>query len=318
MRRFLLYIHQKSQTIKEIKRYKQTNRLMWFVYESIRRLSQLCFNVHIRLRALIGHYPKPLYGDDDLVVSLTTFPARIDIVWMAIDSIFYQKVQPSRIYLYLSEEEFPNGRNQLPKRLLYYEKLGLEICFRPYNLMPHTKYFYALQEHYDKCVITIDDDIYYHNDMIFHLLTIYNQCPGTVCANISRRIQITNKGEMLPYNNWCWKQPEESNSSHLNLALGTSGVLYPPMDYAKSGMFEKRELCSLSLRADDLWLKAHEIVGNIKVSTTDYYCQGIPILTIGNISLSTANVKGGGNDEQWQKLSHYYDLTKKITEIEEI
>ena len=62
--------------------------------------------------------------------------------------------------------------------------------------------------------------------------------------------------------------------------------------------------------------KAHEILGDIKVATTGYYCPGITVTSSFHISLSARNVKGGGNDEQWSKPCNQYGLTPQITEAE--
>lgn len=308
MEHFLLRWHKYFYSIKEINDYKNTNKPMWILCEAMRRFTKWCFNKYLMLYAMMSKYPTtPLDPDGDIVVSLTSFPKRIHFVWKAIDSLFHQQVRPSKIYLYLSNEEFPLGKQTLPKRLLEYEKLGLEICFRPYNLMPHTKYFYALQEHKDKCVITIDDDIYYHDDLISNLLELHYKYPDTVCANKSRHILVEGIG-FAKYIDWNFKNDNQNDVSHLNLAMGVSGVLYPPFDYKGTGMFNKEEIALLSLKADDLWLKVHEILGGYRVSTGSYYCAGLSISGANIISLQSTNVNRGQNDVQWQKLCQYYNI----------
>ena len=46
----------------------------------------------------------------NVVVSLTSFPKRIDTVDIVIKSMFKQTVIPDKILLYLSKEEFKNKK----------------------------------------------------------------------------------------------------------------------------------------------------------------------------------------------------------------
>lgn len=282
---------------------------MWAVCEIIKRLSQSAINCYLRCYAFMGIYPKPLRGRSDVIVSLTSFPKRIDVVWMAIDSMFHQKQQPSRIYLYLTNEEFPGGREQIPKRLLNYEKLGLEICFREHNLKPHNKYFYALQEHYNKNVITIDDDIYYHDDTVKRLLEAHSIYPKFICANRIDIITFDNAGMFEKYQNWQKaKRKEMIKPSILNVALGFVGVLYPSGMFTNcSKLFDIELIKKLSLNADDLWLKAIESIENIQVIKTKYCCMGVSIGGSQSISLMSTNCHGE-NDIQWNRLVEEFNL----------
>lgn len=312
IRRALLNAHRYFYSLKEEKDYKKTNKVMWGVCEGLRITTQLVFNFCIRIYALMGLYPKPLHGNPNLVVSLTSFPARIGMLWATIDSIFQQRLQPYLICLYLSEDEFPNKEKDLPSRLLNYERKGLKIYFCSDNLMPHKKYFYALQEFKENCVVTIDDDIYYHEDMLERLWSLHTNHPGMVCANSYRHIVTNEKGDFLPYATWNTLDDYNEKESHLNLAIGMGGVLYPPHNYAATGMFDVDNIKKLALRVDDLWLKAHEIMGGIKVISRAYCNMGISLLQSGNISLSTTNVSSG-NNEQWEKLCIHFNLKKIIT-----
>lgn len=311
IRRFLLNTHRFLYSLKENRDYKKTNKAMWAVCEGLRIITQLVFNCYIRLYSTLGLYPKPLHGNPNLIVSLTSFPARIGMLWATIDSIFQQRFQPYLICLYLSEDEFPNREKDLPNRLKNYEQKGLRIYFCPDNLMPHKKYFYALQEFKGKCVVTIDDDIYYHEDMLERLWSLHSQHPEMVCANSYRHIEINQNGDFLPYDTWDAIDEYNEKGSHYNLAIGMGGVLYPPHNYVNTGMFNVDNIKKLALRVDDLWLKAHEIIGGVKVVSHAYCNMGISLLQAGNISLSTTNVISG-NNEQWEKLCKYYNLKELI------
>ena len=72
-------------------------------------------------------------------------------------------------------------------------------------------------------------------------------------------------------------------------------------------------LTGLALRADDLWLKVHEILQNIEVVAGGYYCIGPSILGAQKVSLMSTNCSGE-NDIQWKKLCEYYGIDKSAFE----
>lgn len=311
LRNIILEIHRIFYGANEKHKYKNHNVFLWILCNVMSRICDRALAGYLCLYKTLRLYPKPLKGDGSIIVSLTTFPKRISKVWMVVDSLFHQKVQPSRIYLYLSEEEFPHGKNQLPSRLLDYEPLGLEIVFRKDNLRPHNKYFYALKEHKDKNVITVDDDIYYCDDLVLNLVNLHQQFPTCVCSNKIHTININEQGDFRPYNQW-----NESSAAyhpdHINLALGYAGVLYPTHLFETTNeVFNVSQIKELSLKADDLWLKVHELLSNKKVVTGPYYCIGSNILGSQKISLMSTNCTGE-NDRQWILLCRYYKINNQF------
>src|SRR5574343_906457 len=102
--------------------------------------------------------------DKKVIVSLTSFPGRVQDVWIVIECLFRQTFKADKIILWLSESQF-NGI-ELPQRLLDQKKRGLEIRFVEDDLKSHKKYIYALNEYKNDYVITVDDDLYYDNQLI--------------------------------------------------------------------------------------------------------------------------------------------------------
>lgn len=306
MRKLILYIHKISYGSNEKHKYKYNNKVLWLVCNVLSRVCDVSMNLYLKLYAFLGFYPSKLRGRDDIVVSLTSYPGRIKNVWMVIDSIFNQKVQPGLICLYLMKDEFPNGESSLPKRLLHYKKIGLKICFREINLKPHNKYFFALQEFKDRNVITVDDDLYYHDDLISNLLKIHQEHPNCVCSNKIKEIRSSQNSKFLPYSQW--STTPNSIPSQRNLALGYAGVLYPAGVFNNNkSVFTVEKIKLLALKADDLWLKIQERLANIKVASGSYYSVGPNILGTQIISLQSTNCSGG-NDKQWRSLCEYYKL----------
>ena len=99
------------------------------------------------------------FNHKPIIVSVTSHPARIREVVLAIRTVYRQTRQPDKVILWLGEEKFPNRYEDLPEELLrLVSEKGLEIRWCE-DIGPHTKYFYAFQEYPDALVITIDDDI---------------------------------------------------------------------------------------------------------------------------------------------------------------
>ena len=253
--------------------------------------------------------------NDALIVSLTTFPARIDNVWMVIDSICRQDMRPKSINLYLALEEFPN--KEIPVTLKKYEEFGLKICWVEKNLKPHNKYYYALKDNPDKYIVTIDDDIYYRDDLISRLWIMSQSNKGCACANRATKI-LDETFELKKYNQWGVNQSDPYGASFNYLALGTCGVIYPPLLLRNTEMFNVESIMKNCMKADDLWLKCHEILNCIPVATREFYSHSIEIMGSQRISLRSTNcddTKISGNDIQWKNLDDEYHIIERLTEL---
>lgn len=315
IRNQLLKLYSLCYTSKFHNNYKLRRKyVLWLATNIGYRTIYLLFVIYLSVYRFLRLYPTPLNADGKFIVSLTSFPARIGKVWIVIDSLMRQTVRPSKICLYLSDEEFPNGRACLPRRLLNYERLGLEICFRPYNLMPHNKYFYALQEYSFCDVITVDDDWYYCPDVIERLTCMHAIHPNCICSNAVQIVSYRPDGLPLPYNKWPWPM-NQANPSFANVALGYSGVYYPVGIFKSKSVFDMDDIRLLALRTDDLWLRMHETLERIPVVGGGYRYMGLQIPGSQRIALKHGNIydeENNGNDIAWKKLCNHYNVTCNI------
>jgi len=62
-----------------------------------------------------------------LIVSLTSYPARINSVHITINTLLQQSLKPNKVILWLASEQFPNKENDLPDNLLRLKDYGLTI-----------------------------------------------------------------------------------------------------------------------------------------------------------------------------------------------
>ena len=137
--------------------------------------------------------------DRKIIVSLTSFPARIDKVWLVIETLLRQSIKPDKIILWLSSEQF-RSLNSLPEVLLSQQSRGLEITFVSEDLRSHKKYFYVFQSNPKDTVITVDDDVFYDTKTIENLINLNSQFPNCVCIQRGWQIERTLvENRVLPY-----------------------------------------------------------------------------------------------------------------------
>ena len=64
--------------------------------------------------ALLYEFSNKIPIINNLIISLTSYPERIEFVHLAIKSLLNQAILPSKIILWLAESEFPNREKNLP------------------------------------------------------------------------------------------------------------------------------------------------------------------------------------------------------------
>lgn len=244
--------------------------------------------------------------NENVIVSLTSFPARIDKVHLCLKSLLLQKVKPDKIILYLGAEQFPDQK--IPVSIENCRKYGVEIVYCE-DIRPHKKYFFSIPGNPNSIVITVDDDILYSPSLVEDLLTAYNEHKTNVICTRAHLIRIENK-EISKYNDWEFETKQRREASHYLLATGVGGVLYPP-HVLPSIAFNKELIKTLCLDADDIWLKAMELLNNIKVFAIDsrknQYTTGI--LGAEKKALNKINVGESRNDAYISQVFSYFNIT---------
>ena len=262
-----------------------------------------------------------------LIVSLTSYPARISCVPQVLKTIFNQTLLPDEIVLWLGKDRFPNRLADLPEELKNFIEKG-ELTIRwVQDIGPHTKYFYAFKEYPDALLITVDDDILYQETIIESLYQSYLQHPNAVSASRARLIGISDDGLFFPFNDWLLLGGVEDNTVDLMpsmsfLAEGVEGCLYP------TGLFEGIREDLLDIPAiqrtcpnnDDLWLKVMQLVADIPVVVTKGQKRRY-VPESQELGLWRYNVLKGGTDYEWSLIQKEIDrrygkafLWKKLNE----
>jgi hypothetical protein len=248
-------------------------------------------------------------SDKEIIVSLTTFPARINRIWIVIECILRQTYPPNRIILWLSKEQF-DSYSSLPKRLLKLQMRGLEIEFCDEDLRSHKKYYYSLKKYPNTILITVDDDFIYHSNLINDLLKMHIKYPQAICCHRAVKIRLEDQ-IVLPYK--LWEPIYNENHPDFNVFFTTGGgTLFPPNSLHKE-VLNKKIFLNYCKYADDVWLNLMSQMNNTKIiKLISNYDVLIPLFIKGNSSLASINVDDGLNDEQFNMVRNYYIENKNI------
>lgn len=186
--------------------------------------------------------------DEIITVSLTSYPARIKFVHLAIKSLMLQSLKPDRILLWLAEEQFPD--KVLPKELTELEKHGLEICWTN-DLYGHKKYFYPVKNQKpNEVVITYDDDLIYSKKSIERLMKKHKKYPKCLICERGQTIiedNIDNPGKWKTISSVGVERPTYS----MNPSPG-GGCLIPYGAFYKDAG-DEAIIRELAYKNDDLW-----------------------------------------------------------------
>jgi len=236
-----------------------------------------------------------------VIITLTSFPGRINRVWLVIETILRQSQKPDRIILWLSKEQF-TSINQLPIRLISQTNKGLEIRFVDGDLKSHKKYYYTLKEFPDDIIITIDDDILYPSWMIEDLITASIKNPQSVVCRYACVISYI-KDEIIPYDKWV--KPISDNTIHADLFFGSGGGTLFPAYSLSHEILNEYVIKNVTPLADDVLLNAICRLNNIDVIKVAGNSKLLPVIFNKKTHLSTINIGQLQNDHQIKMLREY-------------
>lgn len=241
---------------------------------------------------------------EDVVVSLTTYPARIAIVWKTLETLYRQSVKPGVVVLVLSREEFPNEK--LPDSVLKYKAQGLRIIFVEGNNRSYKKLIPTLQEFPDNIIVTADDDVLYPSSWLGDLITAHRERPGHIIGH--RGTVISGEGKSVdPY--VTWPQANTQSSSSRVFLTGMGGILYPPSSLPIDTTSNMELAMRLAPTADDIWFKAMALFAGTTVSkVSDSLGDFMTVRAAQRTSLREVNVSQHQNDSQFRAVMDYFDL----------
>lgn len=274
---------------------------------------------NIPFRRWCEHHPSMEYGlnrkmrSQRVIVSLTSFPKRIDTVWLTIETLFRQSYKADEIILWLAKSQF-DGLESLPENLRRMQGRGLTIRFCD-DLRSHKKYFYVMQENPEDLIILADDDNFFPLDTIKKLMKMHKKCPNEI---VCMTTAIISGASELPD---VWGRPkhnERIEHSAIAQPFTGQGTLYPPHVLDEEYLFRKDLIQKLCPYADDLWLLYMALRKKTKTSAV-YKMRGMPVTIYGTFESGLWHINGNDrkNDMQWQAILGYFkedDLQQMISE----
>lgn len=272
----------------------------YWVLTPFRKVTRGLANVLLP-RYLSHLHEKRRLNGKDIIVSFTSFPARINDVWKVVESLKSQTVIPEKIILWLSKEQFPND-SDIPQSLRNCEDGLFEIRMVDGDIRSHKKYYYVMKEFPNKTFVTCDDDVYYHPKMLERLIRTSKMYPGCICANVTSQMAYSDKGTLLPYLQW--ERNVKPYSSRNNVQIGIGGVLYPP-NTLNERVLNKDLFWILAPMADDLWLSLMARLNNIPVIQTNHNLLPLPVACEAPSLSSVNNGVENMNDHQIHQMREW-------------
>lgn len=199
-----------------------------------------------------------------VVISMTSFPAAIAYAERAVRSLLRGSVQPDKIVLYLTFEQF--GSAGLPEGLVKLSESNPIFEIRNYDrdIRSYRKLIPALNDFPEAVIVTVDDDVNYHPNMLRDLLRLHDQLPNAVIAHRAKRIRPGKPYKRWMKYRWYHFLTRRIHIDFHNLQTGVGGVLYPPHSLSED-MLSPDLFTSLAPTTDDIWFWAAAVRKGVPV-----------------------------------------------------
>lgn len=221
--------------------------------------------------ALMANYPElyfSIFRKNDIIVSLTSYPARINTVHLTIKSILEQSLKADKVILWLAPEQFPNKEKDLPKQLLDLCDKGLTIDWY-HDIKSYKKLIPTLKKYPEAIIVTADDDLIFDPDWLKLLYASYINAPENIhCHRITRlfiggtKLKVLHR--KLYLNDDERYRKELCAPSAFNKLNGGAGTLYPPHCFSDDVLDEKTFM-SIAPTSDDIWFWLLALLVNRRV-----------------------------------------------------
>lgn len=245
-----------------------------------------------------------------LIVTLTSYPARIAYVHYSIHTLLNQTLKPDKVILWLAQSQFPRKEKDLPGQLLKLRRYGLTIEWCD-DIKSYKKLIPALQIFPEDLFVTADDDIYYPENWLEMLYLEHVKNPDIIHCHRAHLISV-HPDNIMPYKDW-EKSSQTQRSSSLLFCTTGAGAIY------KSSFFypdvTNVELFNgLSPSADDVWFWAMSVLNNIPVHVLENgYAHPVVIQDIQDSGLFRSLNSHGENDRQIAAvLQHYPEILRRL------
>lgn len=190
-----------------------------------------------------------------LIISMTSYPARINGVGRVFFSILNQNVPRDQYHLVLvlAEPEFPNRFADLPKDLQLMVSRGLiELIWHPTNIKSHKKLMPTLAKYPNNDILVIDDDVYRPAGWLQCFIDDHKAHPTDIITGLIHFYLKGNKFISYPnYKIGCQEFGKVIPNGRP--ANGHGGTLYPAHTFSDPRFFDEKLFMTLSPTSDESW-----------------------------------------------------------------
>ena len=234
-----------------------------------------------------------------LVVSLTSYPKRYDVLELTLKTILTQDVRPDAVVLWIAHSDM----GLLPKSIQDFRSSGLTIRATD-DLRSYKKIIPALSEYPDAIIVTADDDVYYPPFWLRRLIDEYRADVPEVLCHRAHRMR-PNQGGFEPYDTWQFNIRSASSDRSI-FFTGVGGVLYPPSSLHQdvTNVAVLRELCPTT---DDVWLNWMARLQRTPIRKVPRWIRFYEWSGSQEVALQNSNRgSNGGNDSQIENVIRVY------------
>lgn len=230
-----------------------------------------------------------------VIVSLTSFPAAITYAVQAVKSILEGSVLPDKLVLYITTAQFEESGTPIPEALqkLAKENPRFEIRDYPRDIRSYRKLIPALKDFPEAVIVTIDDDVFYHKNMLRDLLRLHEELPHAVLAHRAKRMKPDKAYRKWSKYRWYHFLFKRIHADFQNIQTGVGGVLYPPHSL-KQEMLDVEQFTQVAPTTDDLWFWAAAVANDTPVIPVPFgHNKPKGVGKPRSLSLKTINFKAG-------------------------
>lgn len=175
------------------------------------------------LLANTSHNDIPLDKNSSFVISVASYPGRIQFIPAVFESLARQTVLPRHAYLVLAEEEWPNRR--VPNYISYMNERGIEIVWTKNNPYAVKMLVPIIEKHPDLGVITFGDDMIYTPNIIKDAVYANRLNCNCIVGQIGRKLYRKGNKLGMMFREQGIADPQTPSSQVYLMGCGT---YYPP------------------------------------------------------------------------------------------
>jgi protein O-GlcNAc transferase len=220
------------------KGFKSIEKMLTAQEALAKRNSQLLYLMQVQRKEL----------DWKFEVSVTSHSARFNALALSLAALKSQILQPQSINVFIAETDMA----VLPDSIKELEKSGFIKISPCEDLGSGKKLIPALKVQSNLPIITIDDDLYFENDLFLHLMINHYLYPDAIIAARVHQLAINDSKDVLPFSTWHKHYDLSEGPSNDLMPTSGAGTLFPPKamheDASNAALYTE-----LSYNTDDLW-----------------------------------------------------------------